>query len=121
MKLPILFAALIGVALLSISCKHAFITQTKSNSLYLGIPMDEEYPDSKFHLDGHVSKTRYWRVSKVQHVSRDEYERDIATGHTLFSAEHSGTQFYSTEMRVHLRDDTRTWYWVMVLERKAWP
>ena len=121
MKFLSLLIVMTGVAVFSISCTHTPPTQAKSEWLYLGIPADEQYPDTKHHLDSRVPKDKYWRVSRVSHVSRDEYERDIAAGHTLFRDERSGTQYYSTELRgdfVRL-DDMR--YWVTVLERKAYP
>jgi hypothetical protein len=83
--------------------------------------VDEEYPGTQFHLDGHIPQDKYWRVSKVHHVSRDEYERDIASGRALYRGAHSGTEFYSIELRGDFvqRGDTR--YWVTILERKAYP
>jgi len=121
MRLLILFTVIVGIGALSTSCKHAPATQARSDWSYLGIPADEEYPDTKFHLDGCVPKNKYWRVSRVCHVSRDAYERDIAGGHTLFRDEHSGTQFYSTELRGDFVRHADTRYWVTILERKAYP
>ena len=121
MRLPILFAVMVGVAASGTSCKHAPTTQGKSDWLYLGIPVDEEYPGTKFHLDGYVPQDKYWRVSKVRHVSRDEYERDVAAGHALFRDEHSGTQFYSTELRGDFVRSGNRRYWVTILVRKAYP
>ena len=121
MRLPILFAMIVGVSMSSTSCQHAPTTQAKSDWLYLGIPVDEECPDTKFHLDSYVPQDKYWRVSRVRHVSRDDYERDIAAGHMLFRDEHSGTQFYSTELRGDFVRHGDTRYWVTILERKAYP
>jgi hypothetical protein len=89
--------------------------------VYLGVPLDEEYPDTKFHLDSSVPQDKYWRVSKVRHVSRDEYESDLASGRVLFRDSRLGTEFYATELRGDFlrRGDTR--YWVSILERKAYP
>jgi hypothetical protein len=121
MRLLSLLIVMTGVVVLSISCTHTPPTQAKSDWLYLGIPTDEHYPGTKFHLDSRVPKDKYWRVSRVSQVSRDEYERDIAAGHTLFRDEHSGTQFYSTELRGDFVRHGDTRYWVTILERKAYP
>jgi len=120
MKAPVFLFMIIGVVALCSSCKHTAI-QAKSAWLYLGIPVDEEYPDTRFHLDSKVPHEKYWRVSRVRHVTKDEYERDVAAGHILFRDQHSGTQFYAMELRRDFvrRGDTR--YWVSILERKAFP
>ena len=59
MRLPILFAVMVGAAVSGTSCQHAPTTQGKSDWLYLGIPVDEEYPGTKFHLDGYVPQDKY--------------------------------------------------------------
>jgi hypothetical protein len=121
MRLPILFAVLVGIAVMSTSCKHAPAMQTKSDWLYLGIPVDEEYPDTQFHLDHYVPQDKYWRVSRVRHVSRDEYERDVAAGHVLFRDDLAGAVFYSTELRSDFLRHGDMRYLVTTLERKAYP
>ena len=113
---------MVGIVALSASCKHAPAPgDPKSEWMYLGIPVDEEYPDSKFRLDGSVPQGKYWRVSRVRHVSREEYERDIASGRMLFRDRHAGTQFYATELRGDFVREGDTRYWVTILERKAYP
>lgn len=95
--------------------------QSKSDWLYLGIPLDESYPHTKFHLDNRVPQEKYWGVSQVSHVTKNGYEADLAAGHMLFQEQHAGTQFYATESRVHLPQNNGVWYWVTILERKAYP
>jgi hypothetical protein len=121
MRLPVLVAVIVGVSVSVTSCKHTPTTQAQTDWLYLGIPANEQYPDTKFRLDAKVPQAKYWRVSKIQHVSRDDYERDISAGRALFRDEHSGTQFYSTELRGDFVRHGDTRYWVTVLERKAYP
>ena len=121
MRLLILFIVTAGIGASSTSCTHTPQTQATIDWLYLGIPVDEEYPDTRFHLDSHVPKNKYWRVSRIRHVSRDEYEGDIAAGHALFHDEHSGTRYYSTELRGDFVRIGDTRYRVTILERKAYP
>jgi hypothetical protein len=121
MKSLILFTVMAGVVAASTACRHAPTTQAKGDWLYLGIPADEEYPDTRFHLDSYVPQEKYWRVSRVRHVSRDVYARDIAAGHTLFRNQHSGTQFYATELSGDFLRNGDMRYWVTILERKAYP
>ena len=120
MKAPVFLSAMLGMVALCCSCKHT-TTHATSEWLYLGIPADEEYPDTRFHLDSQVPEDKYWRVSRVRHLTKDEYQRDVAAGHMLFREHHSGTQFYATELRGDFiqRGDSR--YWVTILERKAFP
>jgi len=119
MKLPLLLVAMIGATALSCSCTHT-ATQAEFEWLYLGIPVDEAYPGSKFRLDGKVPQHKYWRVSRVRHVTKDEYERDIASGRMLFQDQHSGIQFYATELVGDFsRPSNGIREWVTILERKA--
>jgi hypothetical protein len=121
MRLPISFAVLVGIAVMSTSCKHAPTMQTKSDWLYLGIPVGEEYPDTTFDLDHYVPQDKYWRVSRVRHVSKDEYERDVAAGHMLFQNDFAGALFYSTELHGDFLRHGDMRYWVTSLERNAYP
>jgi hypothetical protein len=121
MSLRVLSGVLVGIAVMGASCKHVPTTEANRDWLYLGIPADEDYPRTTFHLKDSVAREKYWRVSKVQHVSKEEYERDLSAGRALFRDQHSGIQFYSTELRHHINDHVDTWYWVMILERKAYP
>jgi len=111
---------MIGLTALSCSSRYT-ATQSKSEWLYLGIPVDEEHPDTKFRLDSYVPQGKYWRVSRLRHVTKDQYERDIASGHMLFRDQHSGTQFYATELRGDFSRIGGIREWVTILERKAFP
>ncbi|PWT83526.1 MAG: hypothetical protein C5B58_06415 [Acidobacteria bacterium] len=128
MKASLHLAAIIGTVALACSCKHTVPREQprlagipQHDWLYLGIPLDEEYPDTKFHLDSYLPQRKYWRVSRVRHVSRHEYDGDLASGRMLFRDSLSGTEFYATELRGDFLQEGDTRYWVTILERKAYP
>ncbi len=111
---------MIGLVALICSCTHTS-TQSKSDWLYLGIPLDEEYPHTRFHLDSYVPQTKYWRVSRVRHVTKEDYERDLAAGRMLFRDTHASTLFYATEFSGDFEQSPSLRAWVTILERKAYP
>jgi len=79
--------------------------------MYLGIPESEEYPATKFPLDKSLPPDKYRRVSKLQHVSLDEFLRDVTSGRAMYRNERSGLHYYSTEQQ----------HDVLTLERKVYP
>jgi len=88
---------------------------------YLGIPADEEYPNSRFELDKEVPQNKYWRISKIRRVSLDEYESDVASGRAIFRILDSDRHYYATEQRGDFFQNGETRFWVTILERKVYP
>jgi hypothetical protein len=120
MRFSFLLVAMIGV--IGSGCSSRLTaTHAKIEWMYLGIPADEEYPGTKFRLDSHVPQDKYWRVSRVRHVAKDEYESDVAAGRMLYRDHHAETQFYATELRGDFVQAENRRYWVTILERKAFP
>jgi hypothetical protein len=101
------------------SCRHA-APASASEFRYLGIPADEEYPHTRFQLDSGVPH-KYWRVSRLSHVSESEYQQDLERGKILFAETHGGTQYYATEFTGDFEQQDGVRAWVTILQRKAHP
>jgi len=88
---------------------------------YLGIPPDEEYPHTKFQLDDRVPRNKYFRVSRIQQVTKDQYEYDVARGRTLFRERHGDREYYATEFSGDFDQQPGVRAWVTILQRKVYP
>jgi hypothetical protein len=115
-----LTAIILVVALVFVcSCRHATPARV-SEFRYLGIPADEEYPHTSFRLDNRVPH-KYWRVSRLSHVSASSYQQDRERGNILFAQEHGGIQYYATESTFDYEQQNGVREWVTLLQRKAYP
>ena len=114
-------AIMLAVAIVGFvcSCRHA-TPASPSELRYLGIPPNEEYPHATFQLDGRVPH-KYWRVSRLSHVSESEYRRDRELGKMLFAENHEGTRYYATEFSGDFEQQDGARAWVTILQRKAYP
>jgi len=88
---------------------------------YLGIPADAEYPHTTFQLDKRVPATKYYRVSRVSHVTKDQYERDLASGRMQFRERHGDVEYYATEFSGDFEQQPGVRAWVTTLQRKVYP
>jgi hypothetical protein len=95
--------------------------QTGTEFYYLGIPLHEEYPDSRFKLDPRVPPNKYWLVTKVEHVTREVFERDVSAGKAIFREQHGGTEYYTTEVTGDFSRHDGVREWVTMLKRKDYP
>ena len=87
---------------------------------YLGIPDDEEYPDTRFQLDSRVPP-KYYRVSRLTHVPKYEYEQDLKQRKMLFAEQREGMEYYATEFTGDFEQGDGVRVWVAILQRKAYP
>jgi hypothetical protein len=88
---------------------------------YLGIPADAEYPHTAFRLDTRVPATKYYRLSRVSHVTKDQYDRDLASGRMQFRERHGDVEFYATEFSGDFEQQPGLRASVTILQRKAYP
>src|SRR5437899_2970506 len=88
---------------------------------YLGIPPEEEYPQTAFQLDKGVPRNKYYRVSRVSHVTKDQYERDLGRGRMRFRERHGEAEFYATEFSGDYELQPGVRAWVTILQRKVYP
>ena len=87
---------------------------------YLGIPDSEEYPNTSFRLESRVPE-KYYRVSRLTHVSESDFQRDLKQGKLLFPEKREGTEYYATEVSAHVEQQAGVREWVTILQRKAYP
>jgi hypothetical protein len=88
---------------------------------YLGLPADEEYPQTAFQLDKRVLANKYYRVSRLSHVTKDQYDHDAASGRMQFRERHGEAEFYATEFNGDFDQQSGVRAWVTILERKVYP
>jgi hypothetical protein len=112
---------MVAVAALALmcSCSHT-AAPTGGTFRYLGIPADDEYPHTRFQLDSRVP-LKYYRVSRLTHVPKYEYEQDLKQGKMLFAEQRGGTEYYATEFNGHVEQQDGVRGWVTILQRKAYP
>lgn len=117
-----LAACLLSVGILAAGCTSApKASRAESRAYYLGIPSDEEYPQTTFQLEQCVPRNRYYRVSRLSHVTREQYERDQASGRMRFRERHGTSEFYATEFSGDFEQQPGVRAWVTILERKVYP
>ena len=88
--------------------------------LYLHVPDNEEWPDSQWLPDDRVATNRYSRITRVSHVSQEQYEQDLHQGKVLFHEKHGASEYYATERAAEAENIQRP-VSSIVLERKAHP
>ncbi len=97
------------------------VKQPQTGFLYLGIPVDDEYPSTAFQLDKRVPAYKYYRVTRLSHVTKDDYERDLASGRMQFRERHGGAEYYATEFSGDFEQQPGVRAWVTILQREVYP
>jgi len=110
------------VGTLAVGCTSALkVSGQQAGAYYLGIPAEDEYPRTTFQSDQRVPRNKYYRVSRLSHVTKDQFERDLASGRMQFRERHGESECYATEFSGDFDQQPGVRAWVTILERKVYP
>ncbi len=117
-----LIPSLLLVGVFALGCATTpKVSQPQTGFRYLGIPAEDEYPRTAFQLDKRVPAYKYYRVSRLSHVTKDQYQRDLASGRMQFRERHDGAEFYATEFSGDFEQQPGVRAWVTILQREVYP
>jgi hypothetical protein len=113
----------LAVLLVACGCRHPDAPSPRPYQ-YLGLPHDVEY-DSRDLNAKEPSDPRaqgYYRITRVGHVSKEQFEYEVNSGRILFPETHNGTTYYALKSSFHIPLNAHENHdWVWVLHRRAYP